>query len=403
MTTDSYLLSILVPTRNRIDYAFETIKQILSIEDKRIQLIIQDNSDENILMNKLEVFRNDKRLKYNYIKEQLSFVDNFSQAVLNADGEYICAIGDDDGVNPIIGDIVEWAKLNSITSVQYKLSAIYVWPDSGIYTNSRKPDNGNMIVAKGTSKVYKADSILELKKLFSNGCQNYLKLDLVKLYHGIVKKECLEEIKTKTGKYFKGLSPDIYSAVALSLISKNNVFIDYPFTISGICKTSGSADSATGKHTGKWEDAPHFNGHINYQWNDQVPKIYSVETIWADTALTAAKDFQAMGLIFKLAPLTAYCLIKHSEYSKILKSHYYGSVQKIWHSQLLAYFNLTFYKLSGPGFDLFHRVIRKLFRRKDDFKKFSNIENIGIAQNLLTNHLQESRYKEILINLNRLK
>ena len=73
-----------------------------------------------------------------------------------------------------------------------------------------------------------------------------------------MKKECLEEIRTKTGRYFNGLSPDIYSVVALSLVSKNNVFIDYPFTISGICKTSGSADSATGRHTGKWEDAPHF-------------------------------------------------------------------------------------------------------------------------------------------------
>lgn len=399
MPKDSYLLSILVPTRNRIDYAFETTKQILSIEDDRIQLIIQDNSDENILLNKLEVFKEDIRLKYNYIKEQLSFVDNFSQAVLNADGEYVCAIGDDDGVNPKIVEIVEWAKANLISSVQYKLKAIYVWPDSGIYKNSGKPDNGNMIVAKVTAKVYKADSILELKKLFLNGCQNYLKLNMVKLYHGIVKKECLEEIKTKTGKYFNGLSPDIYSAVALSLVSKNNVFIDYPFTISGICKTSGSADSATGRHTGKWEDAPHFKGHLNYQWNDQVPKIYSVETIWADSAITAIKDFKLNELFFNIAPLTAYCLIKHPEYSKILKKHYYNSLPKRWDSQLLAYLNLIFYIVRGPGLDLLQRIVRKIFRKKGDFEKFSKLENIGIAQKVLTNHLHSSKFKEVLINL----
>lgn len=40
MTKNSYLLSILVPTRNRIDYAFETAKQILSINDDRVQLPI---------------------------------------------------------------------------------------------------------------------------------------------------------------------------------------------------------------------------------------------------------------------------------------------------------------------------------------------------------------------------
>lgn len=32
MPKDSYLLSILVPTRNRIDYAFETSRQILLIK-----------------------------------------------------------------------------------------------------------------------------------------------------------------------------------------------------------------------------------------------------------------------------------------------------------------------------------------------------------------------------------
>lgn len=402
MSKHSYLLSILVPTRNRIDYAFETTKQILSIKDDRIQVIIQDNSDENILLNKLEVFKEDKRLKYNYIKEQLSFVDNFSEAVLNADGEYVCAIGDDDGINPMIVEIVEWAKKNSISSVQYKLKAIYVWPDSGIYKNANKIDNGNMIVAKVNAKVYKADSILELKKLFLNGCQNYLKLNLVKLYHGIVKKECLEEIRTKTGKYFNGLSPDIYSVVALSLVSKNNVFIDYPFTISGICKTSGSADSATGRHTGKWEDAPHFKGHSNYQWNDQVPKIYSVETIWADSAIAAIKDFKVNELIFNIAPLTAYCLINHTEYSKILKTHYYNSISKRWDSQFLAFLNLFFHIVKGPGLDLLQRIVRKIFRKKGDFEKFSNIQNIVIAEKVLTNHLQESKFKEVLINLKKL-
>lgn len=402
MPKDSFLLSILVPTRNRIDYAFETTKQILSINDDRIQLVIQDNSDSTILCDKLEVFKNDKRLKYTYIKEQLSFVNNFSQAVLNADGEYLCAIGDDDGINPNIGNIVEWAKANSITSVQYKLKAIYVWPDSGIYGNSGKPDNGNMVVQRVTANVYKADSFLELKKLFANGCQNYLRLNMVKLYHGIVKKECLNEIKEITGNYFNGLSPDIYSAVALSIVSKNNVYIDYPFTISGICKTSGSADSATGRHTGKWEEAPHFKGHSNYLWNREVPKIYSVETIWADSAITAINHFKPKEFNFNKAALTAYCLIRHPQYSKIVKKHYYNSYSNRWDKKSWAYVNLNIHILKGPGFDLLERIVMRLLRKKGDFIKFSNIANINIAQKELTNHLNDNIFNEVLVNLKKI-
>lgn len=400
---DSYLISILVPTRNRIEYAFETAKQILSIKDDRIQLIVQDNSDNNILSDKLEMFKDDKRLKYNYIEKQLSFVDNFSQAVQNSDGEYICAIGDDDGVSPLIVNIALWAKENKISSVQYKLKSIYVWPNSGIYKNSNKADNGNMVLGNVTSKVYKADSVSELQKLFLNGCQNYLKLDLIKLYHGIVKRDCLEEIKDKTGKYFNGLSPDIYSAVALSMISKKNVFIDYPFTTSGICKTSGSADSATGKHTGKWEDAPHFKGHANYLWNQEVPKIYSVETIWADSAITAINDFKPNDFKFNLTALTAYCLVNHSQYSQILKNHYFSSIPKRWDKRILGYINMIYCIIKGPGLDIFERIIKKILRRKSDFQKFHDIRTIGAAQEILFNNLPERKFKDVLNNLNNLQ
>ena len=44
-----YLLSIVVPTRNRQFYAIQTIKQILSIADKSIQVVVSDNSDDNSL------------------------------------------------------------------------------------------------------------------------------------------------------------------------------------------------------------------------------------------------------------------------------------------------------------------------------------------------------------------
>jgi hypothetical protein len=61
MSKDSYLLSILVPTRKSIEFAFETTKQILSIKNDRIQLIIQDNSNETMLSNKLEVYKKCKK------------------------------------------------------------------------------------------------------------------------------------------------------------------------------------------------------------------------------------------------------------------------------------------------------------------------------------------------------
>ena len=111
------------------------------------------------------------------------------------------------------------------------------------------------------------------------------------MYHGIVKKERLDTILTKTGCYFDGLTPDIYIAGALTYVCDKIVELNQSLTISGVCPKSGSADSDTGRHTGNLEDAPHFKGHECYKWFKEVPYVYSIETIWAETFLHVLHNF----------------------------------------------------------------------------------------------------------------
>ena len=42
---NNFLLSVVIPTKNRENYASATVEQILNINDDRIQVVIQDNSD----------------------------------------------------------------------------------------------------------------------------------------------------------------------------------------------------------------------------------------------------------------------------------------------------------------------------------------------------------------------
>ena len=43
------LLSILIPTKDRINYAFNSVKHVLSINDERLEVIVQDNSSSKEL------------------------------------------------------------------------------------------------------------------------------------------------------------------------------------------------------------------------------------------------------------------------------------------------------------------------------------------------------------------
>lgn len=375
----NFLLSIIIPTKNREFYAIKAVEQTLQMRDNRVQVVLQDNSDTCTLSKMLLKYNNDERLKYNYTEGIISFVDNFNLAVDLADGEYLCIIGDDDGVVPQIIDVVEWAKNNKIDAIKPELNAVYFWPNSEVLRNS--VDNGYLNIKKITSKVSVCKPFYEVEKLLNQGAQKYLSLDMVKLYHGIVRKECLDNIKKKTGKYFGGLSPDIYMSVALSLTVDKIVKIKLPLTISGICNKSGSADSATGRHSGKLEDAPHLRGHNKYEWSELVPRFYSVETIWADSALAAIRDLNQSGMLEKFNEelLTAICLKKYPQFKDIIIQHYNRcSTTKIRSKAKLVF---AYFKYSTS--DLIIRAVRRIKRRQDDYFRVNGIESIIKAGEVL--------------------
>ena len=316
----SYLLSIIIPTRNRTYYCLEAVKEILEVcnilKTKQIEIVIQDNSDTDSLKESILALNADN-IKYNYTSKILSFVDNFSEAVSLATGEYLCMIGDDDGILPNILEEVYKAKEKNIHSIIPSLNAVYIWPmKDSIVANG---DNGYLYTAyvnKESTIISTSDS---LYKMLSNGGQNYQNCDMPRLYHGIIHRSLIDKVYAKTNCYFGGLTPDIYMATALTFVCDKSIKLGYPITISGICTGSGSANSAQGKHTGELSDAPHFIGHDNYEWEDIVPQIYTVETIWADTALHAVRDFNAEKTNnFNVASLLAHCYQKYPQFKKRL-------------------------------------------------------------------------------------
>ena len=318
--TRKYLLSIIIPTKNRQYYCLHSVKQILASYGEEVEIVVQDNSDVPSLENDIKQlsFNN---IVYNYKAGTLSFVDNFDLAIQHASGEYLMIIGDDDGVTSLALKVTKWANTNNIDAIRPSLSFVFFWPGSKVFESD---DNGILNIYSFDGKMTGYNPQDGLRQLLRNGCQNYLDCEIIKLYHGIVRKDLLESIKEKTGKYVDGLSPDIYLSVALSLVSnKKAVSINLPVTISGICTGSGSSQSATGEHTGKLEDAPHFKGHSEYEWDFRIPRFYSVETIWGDSALAAVKDINPEFIKYYRPETLIYrCLRKYPQFREIIISNY---------------------------------------------------------------------------------
>lgn len=315
-----YLLSIIIPTKNRQFYCQKAILQVLGSVSNKVQIVIQDNSDNMTLQD----FCNDldkKQLKYNHHAGPLSFVDNFSEAVSLAEGEYLCMIGDDDGVLPIIENVAWYAKEKSLDAFLPGLNAVYCWPTSDpIIPNA---ENGYLYITPISFHAKKVCQESAMKSLLHKAFQDYQQTNIARIYHGIVHYSVLEKIKSKTGNYFGGLTPDMYMSVSLGLSCKAVEHANFPITISGICPGSGSSNSATGAHTGELKDAPHFIGHDGYSWNSIIPYFYTVETIWAETALHALEDMGAANLIkqFNLTYLLSVLLMKYPLFKHRIIAH----------------------------------------------------------------------------------
>lgn len=377
-----YLLSIIIPTRNRQKYCKAAVSQILNHNWENVEVCVQDNSEDNSLREWVDTLRNNN-VVYNCHPGTLSFVDNFSEAVSLANGDYLCMIGDDDGILPSILPLVEEMVRQGADAAIPALNFIYFWPsEQHIVENSEK---GLLISHLHTEHPKKKPKVVydgekEISKLLRNGIQNYIDYNIPRLYHGIVRRDILQQVKAVTGHYFGGLTPDMYMATALSITCKKILRVNHSVTISGICPTSGSSDSATGKHTGELSQAPHFRGHDNYKWDEIIPAFYSVDTIWGDTLLHTLKEFEREDLIkyFNLSLFSGLCINKYPEYSNLILQHAknYGCTINGIKYQLAIYKIKVFMKrVNGKLRRTFFKGIGKPNTRKDDIRDIVAAEN----------------------------
>lgn len=284
----SYLLSVVVPTKDRYPYLVQLMELIKSFNCDEIELVVQDNTKDNsFILEYLENYHYE-HLKYFHIKEQISISDNSTQAILNSTGEYVCFIGDDDGVTRYIVDAVKWMKDNSVTTLK-SVGAILKWPS---YISTSYYKVSGTAIFNEFSMTYKiVDAKACLKKLLATGIAT---LDFMpKTYNGITKRTTLEKIYIKCGTYFPGPSPDMANAVSLALEDDFYAFVDAPIIIGGHSGHLGGNASRYKRQCGPLEDQPFISKDYIDNWNQRIPKVWSPTTIWPASAITALQAYEA--------------------------------------------------------------------------------------------------------------
>ncbi len=341
---------MVVPSKNRYRTLFPLVDALMKWESRDFELVVQDNSTNNSeAIEHFKPYANDERLKYFYVSEFLNANQNCDLAISRATGEYVCFIGDDDGVVPRIVDFCQLMYNNQIDSA-HCTPAYYNWPDLVIQFYG-KAMSGKMTILNPSGKIDILNTEKELDKLLAEG--GLVITRLPRVYHGVVRKSCLDALKAQTGTYFPGPVPDMAGAVAMTYFVKKHVNVDFPIVISGASGHSMAGRGAVKRHISRIEDEKTLPSDAAANWSKLLPRYWAPQTIWPEAAIKALEKLGKEEKIsqLNLGKIYAACLMYVPDFRGMTLNTWWGLCLK----QPSLFFSTMWY-FSGIIFSRIHTL-----------------------------------------------
>lgn len=273
------LLSVVVPTKDRYKYLKHLIKLIQSFNSDEIEIVVQDNTTDNKEIIDFLSELNYSDCKYFHEVGQLPMTTNADNAILHSEGEYVCFLGDDDGICPNALDYCRYMKEHGYEAMRSNL-AHYYWPDAmSRFDNTQ----GKIMIPQitGTKKEMRGEDAL--MDVVGRGFVD--RGNLPSVYHGIAARTALNRIYEKCNTFFPGQSPDISNGIAMSLVLSSFLMVDDIVTISGASKFHGGATVGNFKRYPQIKDMVWFRPGAEEIWDKRLPKIAVGSIIWAESSI----------------------------------------------------------------------------------------------------------------------
>ena len=278
---DAPLLSVVIPTRNRMATLEHSIANVLAAGDD-LEVVVHDTSDDPAAWAEVAArIGPEPRLRYHYTAPPQSFAETFDKAVSFARGRCVTIIGDDDGILPQLLDCTRMADAAGWEALTPSTPAAYNWPDfRHLYYGDA--DAGRLSVRPFTGPWEPVDVARELDRTARGGFQDFGRLP--RIYYGVVRRDRLEALRHRAGAFFVGTSPDISGAVGLATVVERLVSLDFPVFLPGSSANSGAGRSGMKKHVGSLR-RPRRPRPSPTPGPPRSRPFYAVQTVWAQAAL----------------------------------------------------------------------------------------------------------------------
>lgn len=325
--TERPLLSVVIPTRNRMATLVHSIANVLDSGDD-LEVVVHDTSDDpGAWAHVAAQFAGEPRLRYAYTAPPQSFAETFDKAVSLARGRFVTIIGDDDGVLPQLLECTRMIEQAGWEALTPSTPAAYNWPDfRHLYYGDA--DAARLSVRSFTGSWEQVDVARELDRTARGGFQEFGRLP--RIYYGVVRRDRLELVRERAGAHFVGTSPDISGAVGLATVVSKLVRLDYPVFLPGSSADSGAGRSGMKKHVGTLSETPQTAAFAS-TWPSEVPAFYAVQTVWAQAALATldALDERGVKARFGMARLHAQSLVHNHPHRATVLASFRSNVRQL--------------------------------------------------------------------------
>jgi len=225
-------ISVVIPTRERCDTLVSTLQTCLDQDYANCEIIVSDNFSQDDTREIVASSR-DARVRYINPGRRLSMSHHWEFALAQVRGDYVTYVGDDDGLLPgalsALAAIVQRTGTKAISWAW----ASYFWPNC-VHSPSR---NLLLVPSSRGLEVRSAPRMLREVLQFRRGYEQ-----LPFFYKGIVSTGLIDRVKEASGgSFFHSMIPDVYSAIALSLLAEDYHYSHQPYSVNGTSFHSNGA------------------------------------------------------------------------------------------------------------------------------------------------------------------
>lgn len=273
--------SIVIPTRERAETLRFAIQTCLVQNFDNYEVVICDNCSSPATAAVVNSFGS-PRIVYHRSPEPLSMRDNWNLAYSLTRGEYIAFIGDDDGLMPYaFFQLDALIRRYGAKAIRWDC-AVYSWP------NVARKDLADYLQLCMSRRLTVFDGRQAIHDVMA------AKLSaphLPNVYHGLVAREVLEEIRGRAGHVFGSYHCDTYSSFAVPYLVDRYLSLTTPMSTSGFSASSNNIafNFMRSKHsnTQRLRDDNHATG---LRLNPTVPDLPTGWSVIADSFLTAKRE-----------------------------------------------------------------------------------------------------------------